>query len=475
MNKHDMLSRLADIADQLETMDADNLTEEDATRFDELAAEADELRDAIDKAEARAKQRAAVADAVESRTVGFETGDAATVNVNVRQSDPYDLDGLPAYGPGRAAEVRGRALDVVASNPRFARDAHRANATRLLERIGGQPGVAELILLRSSDRYAQAFYKRMAGSDDLTSDERAVLAQVKDLQRAMSLSDVTGVLVPSQLDTTVIISNDGTRNPFRQVSRVETGTTNVFTGVTSAGITASWDGEGVEVSDDAPSFANPTATAYKGSAFVPISYEAFEDARGRESDIVNMIVDAKDRLESTAFATGNGTAAPRGIVTALDANTNVEVETTTSNVFGLVDVYNLLEQLPPRWRMDATFAANLNIINDIRQFGTDSLSTQTVDLTADGLTRVLGKPVVESSAMDGTVAAGGEDNILVIGDFAQYLIYDRLGLSVEFVPNLFGTTNARPTGQRGWMAHWRTGANTQVDTAFRILQAHTNS
>lgn len=474
MSIDEMRSRLGEVRDELETLLAeDSLTEEQEERFDTIEAEAAELSASIEKREAREARLSEIRAAADAGRT--EPAVQAGVNINTRTgSDPFDVRDLAPYGRARTDEARGRAIAAIEADRRFVADSHKANAIRALDRLGHIPGVAEMILLRTDERYARAFYAAMSG-EDLSPEQRARLNQVREVQRAMALSDVTGVLVPSQLDTTVILSNDGTTNPFRRVSRLETGTTNVWTGVSSAGITASWDAEAAEVSDDAPSFSNPAVTAFKGSAFVPISYEAYEDARGREGDIVRMIVDAKDRLESTAFATGNGTSAPRGIVTALDANTNVEVATTTSNVFGLVDVYSLYESVPARWRDRSTFAANVAIINDIRQFGTNNLSTQTVDLTADGLTRVLGRPVVESSAMDGTIGTAGTDNILVLGDFSEYVIYDRLGLSVEFIPNLFGTTNARPTGQRGWMAHWRTGANTTVDTAFRILQAETNA
>lgn len=452
----------------VENGEARALNDDEQTRWDEGVAFVEQVRAKIETEE----KRAAVLSSISERSV--EQSTPAPFNVNTRQADPFDLSGLPAYGEARNREIRGRALDVVAKSARFADDSHKARATEIIERNGHQPGLAELTLLRSSDTYADAFLRKAFDPDGVTPEEQRALGAVKELQRAMALSDVTGVLVPSHLDPTLILSNDGTVNPFRRACRVESGVTNVYTSLTSAGITASWDAEAAEVSDDAPSFSNPTATAFKGAAFVPISIEAFEDARGREGEIVAMIVDAKDRLESTAFATGNGTSEPRGLITALDANTNVEVANTTSNVFGLEDVYALYENLPARWRNDrTTWFANLAIINDIRQFGTEDYHTQTVQLGQRLVPGVLGHPILESSAMDGTIGTAGTDNILAVGDPSQYLIYDRIGVSVELIPHLFHTTSNRPSGQRGWYAHWRTGANTTVDTAFRLLQAET--
>jgi HK97 family phage major capsid protein len=190
-----------------------------------------------------------------------------------------------------------------------------------------------------------------------------------------------------------------------------------------------------------------------------------------------------DDAEATVFIGGNGTTVPRGLITALDANTNAEVANTTSNVFGAVDVYKVYRAVPPRYRNERTaWLGNIAIEHTIRQFGDDQLSNQTVPLSAGSVGSVLGHQFYEASTMDGTISAADVDNILAVGDPQTYLIYDRLGSSVEFVPNLFGTTNGRPTGQRGWLMHHRTGANLTVGHAaantvvgWRLLQAVTNS
>lgn len=409
-------------------------------------------------------------------------------NVNTRSEDPFDLSGLPGYGPKRDSEVRSRALDAVEKSSRYVSDSHKERTTDLIQRNGFDRGYAEFVLLGASDAYADGFLRSLSGSmsgmsANLSDEERHALEQRHILARALGLSDVTGVLVPAHLDTTLILANDGRTNPLRRVARQETGLTNVYTSLTTAGVTHDWTAEAAEVGDNSPAFANPTATAFKGTGFAPISYEAFEDMRGRESELVRLFEDAKDNAEATVFATGNGTSQPRGLITALDANTNAEVANTTSNVFGLEDVYNVYENLPARHRNDRTvWLANLAIINDIRQFGTDSYNTQTVQLGARNVPAVLGHAALEYSAMDGVIGTAGTDNILAVGDPETYLIYDRLGTSVEFVPNLFGTTNGRPTGQRGWVMHHRTGANLTVGAAtddtvvgWRLLQAETNA
>lgn len=409
-------------------------------------------------------------------------------NVNTRTSDPFDLSGIPAYGPDRARETRSRAIDAVERSSRFLKDGHKEALTERLQRNGHSEYYAEFVLLGASDAYGDGFLRSLTGATagmpaDFSPEERAALAQRHMLARAMGLSDVTGVLVPAHLDTMLIIADGGSANPMRRICRVETGVTNVYTSVLTSGVTHEWKAEGAEAADGSPDFANPKATAFLGDVFVPISYEAFEDARGREADIVRAMDKAKTNAERVAFATGNGTSAPRGLITALDANTNAEVNTTTSNVFGAVDVYGVYEQLPPDYRNERTaWLANLAILQDVRQFGDDQLSNQTVNMAAGAVGQILGHDSYEVSAMDGAIGVAGTDNILAVGEPETYLIYDRLGTSVEFIPNLFGATNSRPTGQRGWIMHHRTGANliegaitSDPVVGWRLLQAETNS
>jgi HK97 family phage major capsid protein len=70
--------------------------------------------------------------------------------------------------------------------------------------------------------------------------------------------------------------------------------------------------------------------------------------------------------------------------------------------------------------------------------------------------------------MDGTITALADNLIAIFGDFSNYVIADRIGMTVEFIPQLFGS-NGRPTGQKGWFAYARHGADSVNDAAFRVL------
>ena len=71
--------------------------------------------------------------------------------------------------------------------------------------------------------------------------------------------------------------------------------------------------------------------------------------------------------------------------------------------------------------------------------------------------------------MDGVINAGATNNVLIFGDFSNYVIADRVGMTVETIPHLFATANNRPTGQRGFYAFYRLGADSVNDGAFSML------
>lgn len=133
-------------------------------------------------------------------------------------------------------------------------DKARSAAVDTLERFDDSRGsVAERYLLTGSEAYRSGFAKAIAGrTHALTPDESAAL------DRAAPLTDGSGgYAVPFLLDPSVTLTSNGTNNPFRQISRIVRGTSDVWNGVNSAGISAGWVAEGVENTDNAPTLTAP--------------------------------------------------------------------------------------------------------------------------------------------------------------------------------------------------------------------------
>ena len=98
------------------------------------------------------------------------------------------------------------------------------------------------------------------------------------------------------IDPAINLTNAGANNPLRQVARVETITTSEWHGITSAGATAEWSGEGVEAADASPTLAQPGIPAYKLDAFVPFSLEMEGDVTGLMGQLATVLTDAADLL-----------------------------------------------------------------------------------------------------------------------------------------------------------------------------------
>jgi HK97 family phage major capsid protein len=113
--------------------------------------------------------------------------------------------------------------------------------------------------------------------------------------------------------------------------------------------------------------------------------------------------------------------------------------------------------------------ANLSILNQGRQLIAGTGLTTPLITDGSGLPQMLGWPVYENSVMDGTIAAGTtNDYVLLSGDFSQFVIVDRIGLVVQYIPAVFSTTNNRPTGEVGWYGYFRGGSDVLVADAFRL-------
>jgi HK97 family phage major capsid protein len=118
----------------------------------------------------------------------------------------------------------------------------------------------------------------------------------------------------------------------------------------------------------------------------------------------------------------------------------------------------------------------VGVNNAIRQLGTANVfHAYTDNLPAEWADTLFGKSVYESPYMpDTTTSTSATDGLAVVGDFQNFVIARRGGMSVELIPNLTQQTTAgtgvgMPTGQRGWFAYARIGSNSVNDLAFRLL------
>ena len=114
---------------------------------------------------------------------------------------------------------------------------------------------------------------------------------------------------------------------------------------------------------------------------------------------------------------------------------------------------------------------DVGVNNAIRQLGTANVfHAFTENLQAEWLAILFNKAVYESPYMPGTTTTtASTQGYAIVGDFENFLVARRAGMSVELVPHIFDVTNNRPTGQRGWFAYARVGSGSVNDLGFRLL------
>lgn len=439
-----------------------NLSPSQQLRWDALEKEQSEVRTELEDAE----QRAAQAELVRQSRARW-----GSLSVAATSAPVYSATDVARMGTREVIDTAQRVLDQARSLESRQGD-HVSALLRSSGRNSDNPHIARLVVLTESPEYRSAFMRAMTDPHPiLTGAEAAALRAVQEYRASMSegTPSAGGYGVPALIDPTIILTAQGAANPFFQIARVETITTNQWKGVSSDGVSWSFDAEATEVSNDAPDLAQPTVPVHTARGFVPFSIEVGEDYPSFSIEIGRLLAEGYGELTAEAFATGSGTGEPTGIFTALDANTNVEVVVTTDGAFGAVDVSKAWIALPDRAKPNATWLMSEDVKERVRTFGTDQHSTQTVTLTQAEF-RIRERQVVASGFAPAFTASTGAANILVVGDFQKYLIAQRAGMTMEFVPHLFGTTNNRPTGERGYFAYARVGADSIDDKAFRLLQ-----
>lgn len=472
MNLAELKARLAEIEARqteiaTETRDA-ALTDEQKTEWDGLKSEVEGVRSQI----ADIEERSAFLKNKAAKPATTERGsDRGAPNVIIKQDDIYDLGELRslAYsGDDFLAKVTDnakRAIDGAAYGVRGKEEAQERASELLEDADNDARDLAKRMLLTGAPEYARAFGKIMKhGSDAMcTNEERAALIRAQ----ALGTDASGGYAVPFQLDPTVILTNAGTKNPIRELARVETIVGKQWQGVTSAGTTVTRGAEAATAPDSSFTLAQPVVSTNRVQGFVPFSIEIDLSWAALQREITAVLVDAKAR-EEDSFITGDGTGVnPEGIVGVATS----DFVTATTPTFTLPDLYNYVASLPVRWEDNASFLAHKSIYNLIRQFDTAGGAALWAHLGDGTPARLLDFPTYRTSAMASALVSAAK--IAMFGDFKQFLIVDRIGMSVELVPHLFDATAPtamRPTGQRGIYAVWMNNSKVLVPSAFKRLK-----
>jgi len=401
--------------------------------------------------------------------------ESALLNI---QRNPND-----AYGDVRrmtTPEARDRALRLL--DDRNSAAHLRSDQKDEIERqIRTSTDIARRILVTETEAYRDAWMKLVTNphAAGLLDDEERQAVRAYNEYRAASEGTTTagGFGIPVFIDPSIIMTAQGSGNPFLTLARQVDINTNIWKGVSSAGVSWSFDTEASAVSDDMATLAQPTVTVFMARGFIPYSIEVGQDYPGFASEMQTLLTAGYDELLVDKFTRGSGTGEPKGILTCLSANTNVRVRAATNvGAISAADPYNLWQAVPQRNRRNASWLMNVSLNNAIRQLGTANVyHASTVSLPEGAVEMLFNRGVYESPYMPSlTTTTSATEGYVIAGDFSNYVIARRGGMSVELIPQIFqqataGSAYGMPTGQRGWFAYSRIGGSSANDLGFRLL------
>jgi len=463
MNKKELQAKLDELRSRIvELSERDQITDEENVELDALLPEFEGRTAELAAVEAREARIAEVRAATTERHAGYDVPE-----VMKRTSTELDV--------ARASrqELRDAALAILDRDGKqlAARNGdHVDSLLRTRNALTDGSVIAKRMILTENDDYRSAFMKAVTSpAPAFTADEARAMTEFRAMSEGVDTAGGFGI--PVLIDPSIILTSGAAAAPVLDLARVVTITTDEWKGVSSAGVSWSYDGEGAEVSDDSPTLAQPTVPVYTARGFVPYSIEVGADYPSFAAEMRRLLDSGYIDLVANGTINGTGSSQPTGIFTALDANTNVEVVVTTDGTFGGPDLLKVWKSLPERYRASSTWIMNTDVENEIRAFsaGADS-AYYTVDLAAGGIGTLFGRPIRTTDYAPEFTGTTGAANILVVGDFSNFLVAQRAGMSLELIPHLFGTTNGRPTGQRGWFAYARHGYDSVNDLGFRLLQ-----
>jgi HK97 family phage major capsid protein len=151
------------------------------------------------------------------------------------------------------------------------------------------------------------------------------------------------------------------------------------------------------------------------------------------------------------------------------------VKVTSAGSLVSNDIRATFSALPERYQLNASWLMSPSMVQAVAALAAPSVTNGLAphDYVPAGpgqAARLLGRPILVSSyAPSFANATSGTFNWMVVGDMSRYLVVNRLGTTLELIPQLRSQTTALPTGERSYFYMARWGASLIDDQAFRLL------
>lgn len=310
---------------------------------------------------------------------------------------------------------------------------------------------------------------------------RMIAPQPTQEERAAGEGGSFGLAIPWLVDPTILVQTQDNAEILspQYGAKVVTIVTDAWHGVSSAGATLAFRGEGVTIGDANVTLAQPTIPVYTAAGDFAMSIELSQDYPGLVNEVQSLFGNAyRDQVSSYTVA-GSGSSAPTGLFTQMSQQTTspAHISVHSAGTLAAGDVRAVFAALPERYQLNASWLMSPSMVQAVAALAGPSVSAglaphDYVPASSGQPARLLGRPVLLSTyAPSFANATSGQFNWMVCGDLSRYLVVNRIGSSLELIPTLldFAGGTGRPTGQRAYLYVTRWGAAPVDNLAFRLL------
>jgi hypothetical protein len=299
---------------------------------------------------------------------------------------------------------------------------------------------------------------------------------------AVGVDATGGFTVPFAFDPTIIAigSWSGAVNPYRRVARVVPIVgTDTWNAITATAVVATRTTEAAAAVEQGPTFAQPQYVVTRVQGQITASFEMFQDRNDLGAEMATLIQEAKDNEEESSMATGATAAANIGVGPVNGTSgAYTSITTAASVTLAAADADAVEAALPVRHRFGAQWFLNRLSIRRFQTLETaggklfggqqyQAVGIPEIDRAGNTGLRLLGYAVNESPSLPTAQTAN-----IVIGTLLapqSYIIVDRIGMSVQFIPFIFNSS-ALATGQQALYFLYRNTAKPINVDAGRTLR-----
>lgn len=311
----------------------------------------------------------------------------------------------------------------------------------------------------STPEYEAAFWVQMrGGSSILTPEEMRVLRDPELRALQIGTPAEGGNLVPTDFERTLIeIMREA--NVMRQIATVRTFGNDRDIPIRDGNALAVWTAEEAAFSENDPTYAQISLTAFKAGVILKISDELLQDsAINMNVHLPTELGRAVATLSESAYVNGDGSGKPTGAVQGSTLGTTVASNSTIASD-ELIDLHDSLKRVYQNRATWLMAGSTRTVVRKLKE-STGQYLWQP-GLQVGHPDTLLGRPVVIS---DDVPAIATVAKSVLFGDFAFYWIADRATITLKRLEELYAAN-----GQVGFRMDLRTDGKVTLGEAIKHL------